>query len=92
MGILPEGLGILLLNVADQPAWGVAERLRAHVQDVAIPGEPQGVAYPITISVGGASFPRDGQTEAALLTHASLCLDVAQRRGGNRVVYDPTQP
>ncbi len=92
IGVLSGGWGILLLHVADQPAWAVAERLRAHVQEVAIPSGLQGVAEPNIISVGGASFPRDGQTEAALLTHAALCLDFAQQRGGNRVVYDPTRP
>lgn len=92
IGLVSEGLGILLLHVADEPAWVVAERLCTHVRQVAIPAGPQGVMGPITISVGGACFPRHGQTEAALLTHASQCLDVAQRRGGNRVVYDPTRP
>lgn len=92
IGLVSEGLGILLLHVADEPAWAVAERLCTHVRQVAIPAGPQGLMGPITISVGGASFPRHGQTEAALLTHASQCLDVAQRRGGNRVVYDPTRP
>lgn len=92
IGLVREGLSILLLHVADEPAWAVAERLRAHVREVAIPSGPLGQTEPVTISVGGACFPRNGQTEAALLTHASQCLDVAQRHGGNRVVFDPTRP
>ncbi|MBI3630696.1 MAG: diguanylate cyclase [Candidatus Rokubacteria bacterium] len=92
VGLSPEGVGILLLHVADQFALGIAERLRAHVRHVAIPTGFTAATEHITISVGGACFPRDGQTEAALLTHASRSLDVARRRGGDRVVYDPTAP
>lgn len=92
IGLLSEGFGILLLNVADQPAVTVAERLRIYTSEVAVPGAAQGRVEPLTISVGGACFPRDGQTGAALLTHASRCLQAAWRRGGDRVVYDLTRP
>jgi GGDEF domain-containing protein len=90
IGFLVEGIGILLLNVADQPAVAVAERLCIHVGEVEIPSLP-GREH-LAVSVGGACFPRDGQTEAAILGHASRCLKAAQRRGGDRVVYDPNRP
>lgn len=92
IGVLPEGFGLLLLDVADQPAHIVAERVQRNLRDVAVAGEGSAGTREITISVGGACFPRDGQTEAALFTHATRCLEVARQRGGNRVVYHPDAP
>lgn len=92
VGLLDGGFAILLLHAADEPAVGVTERLRNHMREVAILPGPDGRARRVTISVGGACFPRDGQTEDALITHASRCLEVARRLGGDRVVYQLTRP
>ena len=89
IGVLPEGFGVILLNVADGPALTVSERLRIHVREVAVP--VNGHIEPVTVSVGGACFPRDGQSETTLLTHAVQCLTLARQRGGDRVVYHPSE-
>lgn len=92
IGLLQHGFGIILLNVADESALRVADRFKGHLRQVAMPRDSRAGINHFTVSVGGACFPRDGQTEAALLTHASQCLDAARRRGGNRVVYHPSEP
>jgi len=90
IGLLQHGFGIILLNVADESALRVADRVKSHLRQVVMPRDSR-ADINHTVSVGGACFPRDGQTEAALLTHASQCLDAARLRGGNRVVYHPDE-
>ncbi len=94
IGVLEPGFGVILLHVSDQPARRVAERLSSHVREVAIPSNDMGhePREPVVVSVGGACFPRHGQTTSALLSHALECLQTARQLGGNRVVYDPAEP
>jgi len=94
IGVLEAGFGVILLHVSDQPAHRVAERLSIHIREVAMPNneavhEPR---EPVLVSVGGACFPRHGQTAGALISHALECLHTARQLGGNRVVYDPEEP
>jgi diguanylate cyclase (GGDEF)-like protein len=58
----------------------LAERLRAEI--AAILDEDRSVS----VSVGVASYPRDGRTAAELLSAADAALVQAARQGGNRVV------
>lgn len=83
-----DNAAILLLHTANGDAAMVAERIRAHIENVAFPVSPTGRPARVTLSVGEVSFPRDGSNDRALLTRAEANLREAARQGGNRVVHD----
>jgi predicted signal transduction protein with EAL and GGDEF domain len=84
---LQDGIAIILLHTAGPDAVRVAERIRAHIENVAFPSSVGASPRQVTISVGEVSFPRDGYNDAVLLSRAQAHLNEASRRGGNRVVY-----
>lgn len=86
VGQTSDGIAIVLLHTEGADAARVAERLRAHIEQVAFPTAP-GTPRQVTLSVGGVSFPRDGYNDAVLLSRAKAHLHEATRRGGNQVVY-----
>ncbi len=73
----------------------VAQRLREDIEssDFAADSLPQPVR--LTISLGAASFPRDGQSKSDLLEAADVALYEAKNSGRNRVILyselDPKQ-
>lgn len=80
-----EEFVLILPETTEAGGKAVAERLRASVA-----AEPvtvaEGVAIPITVSVGVAAFPSDGEDDAALLAAADRALYAAKRWGRDRVV------
>ena len=42
----------------------------------------------VTISLGVASMPQDGETTESLIEYADKCLYVAKRNGRNQVVFE----
>lgn len=87
IGRVDDGIAILLLHTEGADAVRVAERIRAHIEQVAFPAERGHSPRHVTLSVGGVSFPRDGYNDTVLLSRAQAHLDEAARRGGNQVVY-----
>lgn len=87
VGRLHEGIAILLLHTASAEALRVAERIRAHIENVAFPSGPGGTPRRLTLSVGEVSFPRDGYNDKVLLSRAQALLEEAARRGGNQVAH-----
>jgi diguanylate cyclase (GGDEF)-like protein len=83
---LRDGIAILLLNTPDPDAARVAERIRAHLENVSFQPDPAGPARRVALSMGLVSFPRDGHNETVLLSRAQSRLKEAAERGGNRVV------
>ena len=83
---LRDGIAILLLNTPDADAARVAERIRAHLENVSFQPDPAGPARRVTLSMGLVAFPRDGHNETVLLSRAQSRLKEAGERGGNRVV------
>ena len=81
-----EGIAILLLNTPDADAARVAERIRAHIENVSFQPDPTGAARSVTLSMGLVSFPRDGHNETVLLSRVQARLKEAAQRGGNQVV------
>ncbi len=80
-----EELLIVLPELDQQEAMEMAERLRKLVEITRIrvaSGERVGV----TVSVGVASFPLDGQDPAGLLSKADAAMYLAKQNGRNRVV------
>ena len=78
-----EEFAVLLPAAGGEMAWAIAERMRSTVE-AAFAGDP----VPLTISLGLASYPRDGVTADALLAAADQALYAAKQLGRNRsVIY-----
>ncbi|MBI1727819.1 MAG: diguanylate cyclase [Candidatus Rokubacteria bacterium] len=81
-----DGIAILLLNTPDADAARVAERIRAHLENVSFQCDPAGAARRVTVSMGLVSFPRDGHNETMLLSRARNRLKEAAERSSNQIV------
>lgn len=81
-----DGIAILLLNTPDADAARVAERIRAHLENVSFQCDPAGAARRVTLSMGLVSFPRDGHNETMLLSRARNRLKEAAERSSNQIV------
>jgi diguanylate cyclase (GGDEF)-like protein len=80
-----EEFGILLSQTNPQHAFGVGEKLRRLVESWQFPG----VARPVTISAGVASYPDHGTTRDELVKAADAGLYAAKMAGRNRVLLAP---
>jgi len=79
-----EEFAVVLARADGAAALGAAEKLRAAVEAAGI---PRGAAGPgrVTISVGVAVFPEDGQDLGAIVDAADAALFAAKRAGRNAV-------
>lgn len=75
---------IILPETTAEEAVNVAERLRLQVEDEKV-GE-EGGAEVVTVSVGVASFPENGDDPEAIISGADSALYEAKMSGRNRVV------
>jgi diguanylate cyclase (GGDEF)-like protein len=78
--------------VADSAAEEVAARLddfRRNVEFLMIPLPEMVGPHGVTVSIGAASWPRDGRTAEDVLIRADKRLYEAKRQGGNAVVSPP---
>jgi GGDEF domain-containing protein len=76
--------------VSEEDARAVCERLRrtteqSRVAVVGLAGESASIQ--ITLSIGGAVYPRDGSSSPALWRAANAALLEAKRTGKNRVIF-----
>ena len=77
---------VLVLRGADsRAALAVAERIRRTVANQAVMLDGKVVSN-LSLSLGIAVFPRDGETREALVQAADQALYVAKRTGRNRVI------
>ena len=74
-----DGFAFVLPDADEHGALLVAERAR-----VAVEAAFAGAAQPLTLSLGVASFPRDGADADAIVAAADEALYAAQALGGNR--------
>lgn len=79
-----EELAVILPETDEVGARTVAERVRATVAD-SITTTPQGDMVHVTVSIGIATFPRDGDTASGLIHAADTALYVAKQEGRNLV-------
>ncbi len=79
-----EEFAILLEDADNQGAWKVAERLRELVESLHV--RAQGQLVPVTISLGIAAFPQDGNSLEKLVSCADKALYEAKKNGRNRTV------
>ena len=86
--ILALILAAIILPQADlEGALIVAERLRARIAQVKLPG-----AGSLTASLGLASFPEHASAREALALLADQALYKAKRTGRNRVCFPQPEP
>lgn len=81
-----EEFAIILPEATKKEAQMIAERIRCQVEkhdSLQISGQPP---QKITVSIGIASFPEDGNTKQELLRSADEALYEAKRSGKNKVV------
>jgi diguanylate cyclase (GGDEF)-like protein len=84
-----EEFAIILPDTAAEPAKAVALKLREAVRSYPFPGagesQPEGR---VTISIGVATAPQDGDTASSIVTAADRALYVAKGRGRDQVAAD----
>ncbi|HEX6735899.1 MAG TPA: diguanylate cyclase [Azonexus sp.] len=80
---------IILLDTSGAAAEGVAENIRATVEELKVP--IAGVVLQKTISIGVADFPDDSETFWQAVKFADVALYQAKEQGRNRVVrFNPS--
>lgn len=81
-----EEFCIILPGTSKKESIFVAERMRREIEAEEFPHEENLPMGRLTASVGVASYPEDGSTEAVLLKAADMALYRAKAEGRNRVV------
>ncbi len=84
-----EEFAFILPETAKADAVTFAERLRRQVEASIMAPEGQ---YPMTVSIGLASFPEDGKTPEEIMWAADEALYEAKRSGRNRVTPYTRKP
>jgi diguanylate cyclase (GGDEF)-like protein len=85
-----EEFCLILPATSKKEAFFSAERLRQTIEAEIFPGETNLPLGRLTISLGIACYPDDGNTIHDLLAAADLALYRAKEQGRNRtVLYDP---
>lgn len=79
-----EEFALLLASIDEEKATLAAERLRALLAEVSIPGDGS-----ITVSIGVAACPVHATSERALYSASDKALYVAKNEGRNRVAVAP---
>jgi len=80
-----EEIAILLLNTKEDEAKIVAERIREKIAH--FPFQAYNERFRITVSIGGAVFPKDGDSSLELINHADNALYSAKKQGRNCVIF-----
>lgn len=81
-----EEFVVILPEIGSKAASWVAEKLRDAVLAVHFPGEEKLPHKNLTISIGVASFPENGQSSEEVLLQADKALYRAKDLGRNRVI------
>ncbi len=84
-----EEFAILLPRTGLKQAGELAERIRASIEEYyRLYAEEEGLATPVTVSLGVSSFPERASSPKDLRKQADAALYLAKERGRNRVVID----
>jgi diguanylate cyclase (GGDEF)-like protein/putative nucleotidyltransferase with HDIG domain len=87
-----EEFAILLPETPPEQALEIAERIRRTVAERAFEIETSSEPIRATISIGVASFPRDGADANELIHQADLAVYRAKLQGRNRVLDASSEP
>lgn len=79
-----EELAVILSETNEKGALIVAERIRRTVAE-SMTATPHGDTIQVTVSIGLAAFPRDGDTPAQIIKAADEALYAAKQEGRNLV-------
>jgi len=83
-----EEFTIILPNTDKKEAYLIAERLRIEIQKYPFLNESILPNKTLTVSLGMASFPENGQTPAELITSSDKSLYQAKNKGKNNTYYN----
>ena len=86
-----EEFAVVIPDSGSPEAANRLEALRLKVSELTIP-VPNGPPAGITVSIGVASWPADGETMETVLQEADRRLYEAKKKGRNRVVSTSTRP
>jgi diguanylate cyclase (GGDEF)-like protein len=81
-----EEFVVILPDTGKQQALQVAERIRKMVEKEIFPGEEVLPSQKLTVSIGVATFPEDGEGKDELIKKADDTMYEAKLRGRNCVV------
>ena len=76
---------VVLPDTSTQSCALVAERIRKSVMDMEVPSSTEKPLPPITVSIGVASFPENGQTVEEVIQASDKSMYESKRNGRNRV-------
>ena len=82
----------ILLETSAEEALEIAERIRREVADRAFDVETSSQPIRATVSIGVATYPRDGQDANELIHQADLAVYRAKLQGRNRVLDATSEP
>jgi diguanylate cyclase (GGDEF)-like protein len=80
-----EEFAVVLPETSGEQAMIIAERIRRNIKDQPFEVDPRKPLVSITVSIGVASFPQDGETFGALIEAADQALYKAKDNGKNIV-------
>ncbi len=80
-----EEFVVIIINSTKESSQSTAERIRKSIADFQF--ESDGSKSRITISIGMAEYPKDGQSIRELIKHADQAMYRIKDRGGNSVVF-----
>jgi diguanylate cyclase (GGDEF)-like protein len=83
---------IILPGTAQKESIIAAERIRSKVESAVFPHEENLPLASLTVSIGVATFPENGDTVEQLLDAASRALHGAQNSGSNCIVHSDDGP
>jgi diguanylate cyclase (GGDEF)-like protein len=81
---------LVLPEISPEDGVKAAERVRKKVAKENFAGD--GETIQVTVSVGVASYPKDGEEPQSIIRHADIALYKAKERGRNRVVLAGKTP
>ncbi len=87
-----EEFSILLPETSAEEAFEIAERIRHTVSERAFDVETSSQPIRATVSIGIATFPRDGHDANELIHQADLAVYRAKLQGRNRVLDASSEP
>ena len=87
-----EEFSILLPETSAEEALEIAERIRRAVAERTVDVETSSEPIRVTVSIGVAAYPRDGQDANELIHQADLAVYRAKLQGRNRVLDASSEP
>ncbi|HLC40775.1 MAG TPA: GGDEF domain-containing protein [Methylomirabilota bacterium] len=84
IGRLGQEIAIIAFHAGEEEIPAIADRIQRRIENFAFPSHRSESLSKVTISIGVACFPRNGNNDSSLLLNARLGLEEAKRGGGNR--------